>query len=161
MSLDQRLFDYPLESQLQRLRWRLDDELGALARGVAALSRARAANEAIDIDIRQAARLTTPAPDGRIDLARARHAIEFLALLQQRRARLMAELGRCEADVAQRRDALAGTQRDLERLENDRDDRLAEHLRDVDRRQSRESDQDWTARAFWRDALLAREEFSS
>ena len=150
MNADQRLFDYGLEPQLQRLRWRLDEELGAVARRAEALEQLRAQCDTIEGQATAAAQETTRQQAARIDPLRARHSLDFLAALHQHRTLIDAEMRRNQAALAEAREALARTQREIEKLEADRRDLLADHLCEVDRRQLREADQDWIARAAWR-----------
>ena len=161
MSGDQRLFDYALEPQLQRLRWRLDEELAAVARLVETLATLRADGEAIDAETAALAQQATRLQAERIDPLRARHLLDYLAMLNRRRARVDAEVRRDELQLVDLREALARTQRDIEKLEGDRTELLASHLREVDRRQLREADQDWIARVAWRDNVDAATERST
>lgn len=150
MSGDQRLFDYALEPQLQRLTWRLDEAFAVVARWVEARAKLHTQGRAIDDQLMSAVEETRRQQVVRIDPVRARHGLEFLAALQRRKTDIDADLRRSETALADAREVLAQTQREIEKLEADRSDLLAEHLREVERRDRREADQDWIARDAWR-----------
>ncbi len=150
MSGDQRLFDYALEPQLQRLRWRLDEEFGSVARLIEAHEALRIRCREVDDQVAAAVQETTRQQAIRVDPLRARHGVEFLAALHRQRALIESDVHRQATQLAEARAALAQTQREIEKLEADRHDLLADHLREVDRRQLRDADQDWIARDAWR-----------
>ncbi len=159
MTADLRRFDYPLEPQLQRLRWRLDEQLGALATAQSALEPLRERHDALAAEIAELARDLAQAQARRLDPARARQALDYLAGLQRRHAAVERDLADAERLVDRRREELKTTQAEIDKLERDREDCLREHVRESDRRTQRETDQDWSAGSAWRalDAL-AREE---
>ena len=155
MTSDQRLFSYALDPQLQRLRWRLDEQLAGLARAQCELESLRARCNALAELSTQAARDLAQSQARRMDPARARHALDYMAALQRQHVLVEQDARAVEHDLADRREALAATQMDIDKLEHDRRDCLTDHLREVERRGQRETDQDWTARAAWlaRDAI--------
>jgi len=154
MSHDARLFAYALEPQLQRLRWRLDESLAALATAVRELDRRRAECHALDDEIAAAVRLpVTVSP--RIDVVLARNALAYAAALRQRLALADEARASAEADEQTRREYVAAIRVEIDKLERDREERLAEHARERQRLAAREADQDWTARAHWRSATRA------
>lgn len=155
MNGDKRLFRYALEPQLQRLRWRLDEEFSAVARCVEAQERLRVQGAAIDDQLTAAIQETTRQQAVRIDPLRACHGVAFLAALHQRKVCVENDWRRSDATLTEAREALGRTQREIEKLESDRLDLLAEHLREMDRRQVREADQDWIARDAWRTGIRA------
>jgi predicted nucleic acid-binding Zn-ribbon protein len=150
MTGDQRLFAYALDPQLQRLGWRLDEQLAALARALAALEPLRAKCGALAAEAAQVAHDLARAQAQRMDPARARQALDYLAGLHVRHASTQQEMQAAERDATERREALAATQREVDKLQRDRRECLDEHLREVQRREQRATDQDWTARAAWR-----------
>lgn len=150
MTGDQRLFAYALDPQLQRLGWRLDEQLAGLARALAPLESLRATCDDLASEAAQVAHDLARAQAQRMDPARARHALDYLAGLHRRHASTQQELEKAERDIAERREALAATQREVDKLQRDRRECLDEHLREVERREQRATDQDWTARAAWR-----------
>lgn len=150
MTADQRLFAYPLDAQLQRLRWRLDEQLAVLANALSGLEALRAKCEALATEAADVAGDLARSQARQMDPARARQALDYLAGLHRRHASAQQELRAAERYAAEQRDALAATHVEIDKLERDRHDCLAEHLREVERRAQRETDQDWTARAAWR-----------
>ena len=157
MTVDQRLFAYPLEPQLQRLRWRLDEQLAALASAQSAIEPLLARSDALAGESADVARDLAQGQIRRIDPVHARRALDYLADLHRRHASAQREHAEAERLVGEHRDGVAATQVEIDRLERDREECLAEHRRELDRREQRETDQDWTARAAWR-ALVAPQE---
>lgn len=158
MTGDQRLFAYPLDPQLQRLRWRLDEQLADLANALSLLEPLRGRCDALAEAAVEVVRDMAQAQARRLDPARDRHALDYLAGLHRRHASAEKELHEAEQRVSDRREALAATQMDIDILEHDRQDCLTDHLREVDRRSQRETDQDWTARAAWKTRDTAERE---
>ena len=159
MTADLRRFDYPLEPQLQRLRWRLDEQLGALATAQAAIGPLRERCDALAGEIAELARDLSQAQTRRLDPMRARQALDYLAGLQRRHAVVEREVADAQRLVERRREELTATQAEIDKLERDRDDCLREHVREGERRAQRETDQDWSARSAWHASdALAREE---
>ncbi len=150
MTVDHRLFVYALDPQLQRQRWRLDEQLANLARALSALESHRGKRDALAGETLQVARGLAEAQAQRMDPLRARHALHYLANLHQRQAIAERELREAEGHADEQRDALAAAQTEIDKLERDRAECLAEHLREAQRGAQREVDQDWTARNAWR-----------
>jgi chromosome segregation ATPase len=150
MTGDVRLFDYPLDPSLQRLRWRLDEQLAELARALADVEPLRTRRDALVAEAAAVARESAQAQARRMDLALARHALDYLAGLHRQLVAAERQLHEAERAVVERRDAVAATQADIDKLERDRQECLVAHLREVERRAQREIDQDWTARSEWR-----------
>jgi len=159
VTADQRRFDYPLDTQLKRLRWRLDEQLAALATAQSALAALRARRDAAAADIAEQARALAQAQAQRLDPMRAVRSVDYLAGLQRRHAVIEHEFADAVREVDQRREQLAATQAEIDKLEHDREDCLREHVREDERRAQRETDQDWIARGAWqaREAALREE----
>ena len=155
MSVDQRLFSYALEPQLLRLRWRLDEAFTVVARLVEERATLQDQCGALDAQAAAAVQETSRQQAVRIDPVRARHGLEFLASLHRRKMAADADLQRNLNALDDAREALAQVQREIEKLEADRRDLLADHGREQDRRQLREADQDWIARDAWRAGVEA------
>ncbi|MEP6501871.1 MAG: hypothetical protein ABJD97_00955 [Betaproteobacteria bacterium] len=158
MTGDQRLFVYPLDLQLQRLRWRLDAQLAELAQAITAIEALRADGKILDAEASDIALDSARAQARRLDPQRARQALDYLSGLHQRLAVIDTKVLRAESDLRNLREMLARTQGEIEKLESDRGERLSDHLRDVDRRLQGEADQDWTARSAWRQCAARQEE---
>jgi len=159
VTADQRRFDYPLDTQLQRLRWRLDEQLAALAAAQAALAPLRQRRNALATDIDEQSRGLAQAQARRLDPMRAVRSVDYLAGLQRQHAGVEREVADGERRVGERREQLAATQAEIDKLERDREDCLREHVREAERHAQRVTDQDWIARGAWqaREAA-AREE---
>ena len=157
MAIDQRLFEYPLEVHLVRLRWRLDAAMTAFANTLSERTRLQADCAALAAESAAAATRATPAAHAAIDLGRARHALAFLASMRGRQAALSAQLEGCEERVAMQRGALDALRLEIEQVERDRDACLREHALEQAGRQAREADHDWTTRKQWRAAAAAAE----
>jgi hypothetical protein len=153
VTVDARLFAYALEPQLQRLRWRLDESLARLAAAARELAQRRDECDALDSQIATAAR---PTETDRIDPGHARNALEFIAALRRRRALAGNALANAQVEEQSRRDATTAIRLEIDKLESDREARLAEHLVERQRLAARDADQDWTARSHWRVADRAR-----
>jgi hypothetical protein len=158
MSADDRLFAYALEPQLQRLRWRHDEQVAELAAALAEAQRLRAQAATLARETADIAGALARAQASRMDPARARLSLDYLAALHRRHATAEQETAAADRRGADLRAALAATQAQVEGLERDRADRLAEHLVEAGRRTQRDADQDWMARAAWQSRGAAREE---
>lgn len=150
MTLDKRGFTYPLDTQLQRLRWRFNQQLTALANAQAGIGAVREQRDAVATEVVERARAMASAQAQRLDPVRTHHTLDHLAGLQHRHTLVERELQAAERLVVERRERLAATQAEIDKLERDRADALREHLRDAERRSQREVDQDWNARSAWR-----------
>ncbi|HEY9024251.1 MAG TPA: hypothetical protein VIP05_08115 [Burkholderiaceae bacterium] len=149
MTADLRRFDYPLDTQLQRLRWLLDEQLAALATAQSAIAPLRERRDALAAHIAEQARGLAQAQARRLDPVRATRSVHYLAEQQRRHADVERELADAERLADQRRERLANTQAEIDKLERDRDECLREHVRETERRMQRETDQEWSARREW------------
>ena len=161
MTADQRLFSYPLDPQLKRLGWRLDEALAELAVALAKLDSSRASVAALAGKAESVASTLSRSQSQRVDPAQARPALDYLAMLHRRHVVAESDVKLAEKGVDDVRQMLARTQAELDGLERDRADCLAEHLLEVDRRRQREADQDWNARAAWQSRAAAPQETQS
>ena len=149
MSGDQRLFTYPLDPQLQRLRWRLDAQLAVLATVLAEAEALRGALASLAREAADGGKALASAQSQRMDPVQARHALDFLAAIHGRHAAMARDVETAEQRASEQRVALAATQAEVDGLERDRGECLADHLGEADRRSQRDADQDWTARTAW------------
>lgn len=158
MNGEQRLFAYALEPQLQRLRWRHDEQISALAGALAHAASFHERVATLACEAAEVAGALARAQSSRLDPPRARQALDYLALLHHRHAAAEQDALMADRRADDLRAALAATQVEVEGLERDRADRLREHVAEHGRRAQRDADQDWLARAAWQSGRLPSEE---
>ena len=152
MNADVRLFVYALAPQLERLSWRLDEAMAALAAAAREVERHRDDCTALDERVGACVQEANAARAAGVDVRRAQAVLDFLAGLRRRRAQAGATLAEAQSREQARREALAALRVEIDKLERDRAERLEEHVRERQRLAARDADQDWTARAHWRAA---------
>jgi hypothetical protein len=143
---DLRGFDYALEPARQRAHHRVDAAIGAIGQCQRALTLARQQAQALRDQCREVARHSTPAQRALIDPWRAMAASR--QWLQLREALALAEQTEQdhEAALEKAKSQLNQARVEQETFDTHRDEALADHGRDLARRQQSLADQEWLAR---------------